>query len=169
MATWFPAYVGIGSNLGDPAARVLAARDRLAALPATRLVAMSSLYGSRPLGPVQQPDFVNAVAGLLTQLDPVRLLQALRAIEAEFGRPKKRERWGPRVIDLDLLVYGRERLDEPQLSVPHPGIVERNFVLYPLAEIAPDLDVPGLGRVSELARRVAPDGIWPLQDRKAHS
>ncbi|MFO7277554.1 MAG: 2-amino-4-hydroxy-6-hydroxymethyldihydropteridine diphosphokinase [Pseudomonadota bacterium] len=169
MATWFPAYVGIGSNLGEPAARVLEARERLAALPATRLVAMSRLYGSRPFGPVPQPDFVNAVAGLLTQLEPLRLLRELRAIEAEFGRPEQRERWGPRVIDLDLLVYGHERRNEPQLTLPHPGIVERNFVLYPLAEIAPDLDVPGLGRVAELASRVAPDGIWLLQDRTAHS
>jgi 2-amino-4-hydroxy-6-hydroxymethyldihydropteridine diphosphokinase len=99
------------------------------------------------------------VAGLLTQLPPHELLSALQWIEAAQGRPKERQHWGPRIIDLDVLVYGRERLEDPDLTVPHPGIVERNFVLYPLADIAPDLDIPGLGRVTELKGRVTSEGL----------
>jgi 2-amino-4-hydroxy-6-hydroxymethyldihydropteridine diphosphokinase len=162
MELWRPAYVGVGSNLNDPRAQVLKAFESLRALPATQVVLVSPLYGSKPLGPVAQPDFVNGVAGVLTQLDAPTLLQQLRAVETALGRPVRHERWGPRVIDLDLLVYARERRSEPHLRLPHPGIVERNFVLYPLADIAPDLDVPGLGRVAELKERVAPVGLWPL-------
>jgi 2-amino-4-hydroxy-6-hydroxymethyldihydropteridine diphosphokinase len=162
MTIWQPAYVGLGSNLDDPRAQVRAAQRRLAELPVTSTALHSRLYGTRPMGPVAQPDFVNAVTGLLTQLDPRQLLEALRALESEFGRPAVHERWGPRVLDLDLLVYGRERRGEPDLTLPHPGIVERNFVLYPLADIAPDLDVPGLGRVAELKGRVSGDGIWTV-------
>jgi 2-amino-4-hydroxy-6-hydroxymethyldihydropteridine diphosphokinase len=120
---------------------------------------MSPVYVSRPLGPIAQPDFVNGAAGLLTQLSARELLAELRAIEAAFGRPEQRERWGPRILDLDLLSYGRERSADATLTLPHPGIVERNFVLYPLADIAPDLDLPGLGRVTELKGRVNSEGI----------
>jgi 2-amino-4-hydroxy-6-hydroxymethyldihydropteridine diphosphokinase len=110
---------------------------------------------------VDQPEFANAVAGLLTRLGPHELLEKLQSIEAAQGRPGRedRQRWGPRVIDLDILVYGRERFQDPRLTVPHPGIVVRNFVLYPLADIAPDLDIPGLGRVTELKGRVTSAGI----------
>jgi 2-amino-4-hydroxy-6-hydroxymethyldihydropteridine diphosphokinase len=125
-------------------------------------VRTSRLYGSRPLGAIAQPDFVNAAAGLLTRLEPRVLLGELRAIEAALGRSPQRERWGPRVIDLDLLVHGSVRCADVDLVLPHPGIVERNFVLYPLREFSPDLMVPGLGRVAELAARVAREGIWPL-------
>ena len=125
----------------------------------TRLVLMSPLYGSRPFGPVAQPDFVNAVAGLLTKLDSPALLAHLRAIERNFGRPEHHEHWGPRVLDLDLLIFGRERRADPHLTLPHPGIEERNFVLYPLADIAPDLDVPGLGSVAGLKARVVSTGL----------
>ena len=163
MQTWWPAYIGIGSNLQDPHAQVLAARARLAGLPQTRLVLASPLYASRPLGSVVQPDFVNAVAGILTRLDAATLLGELRGIETALGRPAQRQRWGPRVIDLDLLSYGRERRPDGALVLPHPGIVERNFVLYPLADIAPDLDLPGLGRVAELKGRVASAGLTLLQ------
>ena len=156
---WQPAYIGVGGNLAEPRTQVRAACMRLGQLPRTRLVLTSRLYASRPFGPVPQPDFVNAVAGILTQLDPAALLQELRAIEVAMGRPAEHERWGPRVIDLDLLSYGRERLSEEVLKLPHPGIVERNFVLYPLAEIAPDLELPGLGRVAELRERVTPAGL----------
>ncbi len=162
MEVWQPAYIGVGSNLENPQARVLAAFAALAALADTRVILTSPLYMSRPMGPAAQPDYVNAVAGLLTRLGPGELLAQLRAIETRFGRPEHHERWGPRVIDLDILVFGRERRQEPQLTLPHPGIVERNFVLYPLADIAPDLDVPGLGRVSELQRRVASEGLQRL-------
>ena len=163
-ATWHPIYIGVGSNIEDPRAQVLKAIEKLRALPPAqfRVIAVSPLYGTKSFGPVAQPDFVNGVVGALTQLDPDALLKEFQAIEAALGRPKQRERWGPRVIDLDLLIYGHEQRQSPELTLPHPGIVERNFVLYPLADIAPDLDVPGLGRVAELRRRVAQAGIWPL-------
>ncbi len=162
MVLWRPAYVGVGSNLEDPRAQVLRAISRLAQLPLTRVELTSPLYRSRPLGPIVQPDFVNAVVGLLTQLEAPALLAALRALEAALGRPAAHERWGPRVIDLDLLSYGREHRSAPALTLPHPGIPERNFVLYPLADIAPDLDLPGLGRVAALAGRVTAEGLARL-------
>jgi 2-amino-4-hydroxy-6-hydroxymethyldihydropteridine diphosphokinase len=164
MTVWQPAYIGLGSNLADPRAQVVRALERIASIPGVWFALRSRLYGSHPLGPAGQPDFVNAAAGVLTRLEPPALLGELRAIERTFGRPDARERWGPRILDLDLLVYGRERRSERELTLPHPGIVERNFVLYPLADIAPDLDVPGLGRVSDLARRVSSDAIWALED-----
>jgi len=120
------------------------------------------MYRTRPFGEVVQPAFVNAAAGLLTQSTPEDLLGALRALERELGREAPRERWGPRLIDLDLLVVGRETRATETLSLPHPGIAERDFVLYPLADIAPDLDVPGLGRVASLRERVANRGIERL-------
>ena len=162
MASWQPAYIGVGSNLEDPRAQVLAAITRLAQLPRTRLVLASKLYRSRPFGPVPQPDFVNGVAGILTQLEPQALMQELHAIESAMGRPERHEHWGPRIIDLDLLAFGPERREEPHLTLPHPGIVERKFVLYPLAEIAPDLELPGLGRVADLAAAVTAEGITRL-------
>ena len=158
MSHWFPAYIGIGSNLGDSTARVEAAFDAIGAIPDTRLLARSRLYRTRPFGPVQQGDFVNAVAGVLTQLAAHMLLDALRAIETTAGRVRA-ERWGPRTLDLDLLVYAQQRIDADGLSVPHPGIAERGFVLAPLHDIAPTLSVPGVGRVADLLRRLPDDGI----------
>jgi 2-amino-4-hydroxy-6-hydroxymethyldihydropteridine diphosphokinase len=160
--TWKPAYIAVGSNLQEPQTQVSLARQRLEALPSTQVIVVSPFYRTRPFGPVQQPDFVNAVMGVLTQFDAQQLLSGLQAIEIGLGRPAVHEKWGPRVIDLDLLMFSRERRADANLVLPHPGIVERNFVLYPLADIAPDLDVPGLGRVAELKRRVSPEGIWPL-------
>jgi 2-amino-4-hydroxy-6-hydroxymethyldihydropteridine diphosphokinase len=159
---WTPAYIGVGSNLSDPRAQVLAACARLAQLPRTRLVLTSPLYASHPFGPVAQPDYVNAVVGLITQLQSAALLRELRNLEAACGRPAQHEHWGPRIIDLDLLSYDHERRAESDLTLPHPGIVERNFVLYPLADIAPDLDLPGLGRVAELKGRVTAAGLRVL-------
>jgi 2-amino-4-hydroxy-6-hydroxymethyldihydropteridine diphosphokinase len=159
---WLPAYVGVGSNLDEPRAQVTRAFDALAALPATQLVARSPLYHTLPFGEVVQPSFVNAVAGLLTQLTPEDLLAALRALETQLGRARSRERWGPRLIDLDLLVVGAEKRATESLTLPHPGIAERDFVLYPLADVAADLDVPGLGRVSELRQRVTNRGVERL-------
>jgi 2-amino-4-hydroxy-6-hydroxymethyldihydropteridine diphosphokinase len=158
MDPFVPAYIGVGSNLGDSAARVRAAFEALAALPRTQLIARSRLYRTRPFGPVQQGDFTNAVAGLLTQLPAIELLHGLRGIEAGAGRVRK-ERWGPRTLDLDLLVFGAERIDVPELTVPHPGIAARGFVLAPLADIAPTLDMPGLGRVEALLGALPDDGI----------
>jgi len=162
MNAWQPAYVGVGSNLQDPRAQVLNAFEKLGSIAQTRPVILSPLYVSEPFGPVAQPDFVNAVAGVLTQLSPEDLLAQLRILEQALGRPSRHEKWGPRIIDLDLLIYGSERRDGPELTLPHPGIVERNFVLYPLAAIAPDLDVPGLGRVARLKERVAATGLRVL-------
>jgi 2-amino-4-hydroxy-6-hydroxymethyldihydropteridine diphosphokinase len=159
---WVPAYVALGSNLDDPVAQIARAMDALGELPDTRLVLRSSLYRSRPFGPVEQPDFVNAVAGLLTALEPARLLQCLQATEARLGRERPVVRWGPRRIDLDLLVHGGTRIAQPDLTVPHPGIAERAFVLVPLAEIAPDLLVPGAGSVRDLLAQVDSSGVERL-------
>lgn len=158
LQPWLPAYVGVGSNLGDSRARVRAAFDALAALPQTLLISHSRLYRTRPFGPVTQGDFINAVAGLLTRLDAQTLLEGLRGIEKAAGR-ERTERWGPRTLDLDLLVFADQRITTAELTVPHPGIAERGFVLGPLHDIAPDLDVPGLGRVAELRRQLTDDGI----------
>jgi len=147
---WYPAYVGLGSNLQMPARQVEEAIELLAGLPATRVVAASSLYRSSPFGGVEQPDFVNAVAALLTQLQPARLLAELKDLEARQGRERGDVRWGPRILDLDLLVHAGAVIDEDGLRVPHPGIAERNFVLLPLQEVAPDLVIPGLGRVASI-------------------
>ena len=162
MTPWQPAYVGVGSNLEDPQAQVQRALQRLGALPQTRRVLTSPLYRSAPFGPVAQPDFVNAAAALLTGLTLEELFAQLRALEAALGRPAAHAHWGPRIIDLDLLAYGNERRSDPALTVPHPGIVERNFVLYPLADIAPELQLPGLGRVADLKTRVSASGLTPL-------
>jgi 2-amino-4-hydroxy-6-hydroxymethyldihydropteridine diphosphokinase len=159
---WHPAYVGLGSNLDEPAMQVRRALKALAGLPQTRLVRWSHLYGSTPMGPVKQPDFINAAAGVLTQLEAPQFFGELRALERELGRLPPRERWSARRIDLDLLLFAQVRQQGPELQLPHPGIVDRNFVLYPLSEVAPELPVPGYGRVAELAARVSSMGIWRL-------
>src|ERR1700730_9722994 len=163
---WRPAYVAIGSNLNRPQARVLEAFERLAALPALRSVLRSRLYETRPMGPQDQPFFVNAAAGLLTQLTARGVLALLLGIKTSMGR-NRQERWGPRVIALDLIWMLGEPIDEPGLTVPHPGVSTRNFVLYPLADIAPTLAIPGHGTVSELMRRVGDDGISVLDQHKS--
>jgi 2-amino-4-hydroxy-6-hydroxymethyldihydropteridine diphosphokinase len=158
-ARWVPAYVAIGANLGDARAAVQQAFERLSELPQTRVIARSRLYRSAPLGPQDQPEFINAAAGLLTQLSASELLRELKGLEQVMGRTAPVVRWGPRVIDFDLSVFGAERIESETLTVPHPGVPVRNFVLYPLLDIAPELDVPGHGRVRELAARVSPDGL----------
>jgi 2-amino-4-hydroxy-6-hydroxymethyldihydropteridine diphosphokinase len=159
---WRPAYVAIGSNLNHPQERVLEAFERLAALPSTCLVLRSRLYKTRPMGPQDQPYFVNAAAGLLTQLEARELLAAMLHIESDMGR-NRQERWGPRVIDLDLVWMPGEPIDEPGLSVPHPGVSTRNFVLYPLADIAPTLAIPGHGTVLDLLHGAGDDGMSVLE------
>lgn len=139
-------YLGLGSNLATPLAQLRSALAALAALPQTQLVAQSSFYASDPLGPADQPRYVNAVAALDTELSPLALLDALQTIELEQGRTRKAERWGPRTLDLDILLFGERQLDEPRLTVPHYHMHARAFVLYPLAEIAPNLRLPD-GRV----------------------
>lgn len=160
---WQPAYIGLGSNLGDPVARLRAALEALAGLPEVTALVASPFYRTAPFGPVAQPDFVNAVAGLLTTLEPEALHTGLRGLEQRLGRRPPRERWGPREIDLDLLVHGTAVRGTAELTLPHPGIPQRDFVLYPLRDIAPDLLVPGLGAVRELAARVDDRGAERLE------
>ena len=157
------AYVGLGGNLGDVAATLAAAFDALAALPLTDLVARSSIYRSPAWGITDQPAFLNAVAALDTALEPAALLAELLRIERAAGRERIGAlRWGPRTLDLDLLLYADAVIDQPGLRVPHPHLHERAFVLLPLAEIAPDAIVPGRGRVADLVVPVDADGIEAL-------
>ena len=157
---WIPAYIGVGSNLDDPAAQVRRALDALGQLPKSRLVTSSELYRNPPMWPKDQPDYVNAVAGLLTRQSPEDLLGLLQGLEHTLGRVRTDgDRWGPRIIDLDILIYGVATLSVPGLNLPHPGISERNFVLFPLCDIAPTLVVPGQGRVSQLAGKLGDAGL----------
>jgi 2-amino-4-hydroxy-6-hydroxymethyldihydropteridine diphosphokinase len=148
------AYVGIGSNLNDPVAQVREAVEELASLPDTLLVARSSLYGGKPMGPQDQPDYVNAVVALDTLLSAENLLEGLQRIEQLQGRTRTDEHWGPRIIDLDLLLYGKCVIDTPGLQVPHPGLHERDFVIIPLAEVAGNLRIPGRGLLTSLINQV---------------
>ena len=148
------AYVGLGSNLHDPGAQVDRALRALSELPQTALLARSHSYRTRPWGGVAQPDFINAVARVETGLDAQTLMDALLAIERRLGRTREGERYGPRIIDLDLLVYGDAVIDLPGLRIPHPRLAERAFVLVPLAELAPALVVPGQGDVTAMLARI---------------
>ena len=156
------AYLGLGSNLDDPAAQVGRAIEALAALPDSRLVAVSSFYRNPPMGPQDQPDYVNAVVALETALAARDLLAAMQAIERAQGRDRSGPRWGPRTIDLDLLVYGDQVIDEHHLRVPHPGIAERAFVLVPLAEVAPDARIPGQAPLAALLAAVDQASVVPM-------
>lgn len=158
------AFVGIGSNLDDPAAQVHRAIQALGAIAGSSCVAASRRYRNPPMGPADQPDYVNAVAALDTTLPPHDLLAALQALEAEAGRERNGRRWGPRPLDLDLLLYGESRIDTADLTVPHPGLTVRPFVLVPLAEIEPDRWVPGAGRVADLAAKVDDSGLMAEED-----
>ncbi len=139
---WRDVYCGLGSNLGDPAFNLAHALAFLDRLPGTTLVAHSSLYRTKPVGP-PQPDYLNAVCALRTRLSPRALLQACKAYERQRGR-REGPRWGPRVIDVDILLYGRHEMHGGDLTIPHPELGRRGFVLVPLAEIAPDLRPPGV-------------------------
>lgn len=153
------AYIGLGSNLGRPAQQIRRASAELGALPETRLERASSLYVSAPLGPPGQPDYVNAVAALCTGLPPLRLLDELQAIECRHGRVRG-ERWGSRTLDLDLLLYGERVIDSPRLTVPHPHLAERRFVLQPLHEVAPGLRLPDGRPVADLLAQCPP---WEIR------
>ncbi|RIX45177.1 MAG: 2-amino-4-hydroxy-6-hydroxymethyldihydropteridine diphosphokinase [Rhodocyclales bacterium GT-UBC] len=155
------AYVALGANLGDPAATVRAAFAALSNLPDSRLLRTSSLYRTAPVGLADQPEFINAAAALETSLTPEALLDTLFDIEARFGRIRA-ERNGPRTLDLDLLLYDNLSLALPRLTLPHPRLHLRAFVLYPLAEIAPGLDIPGRGPVTAWLPAVANQGIARL-------
>jgi 2-amino-4-hydroxy-6-hydroxymethyldihydropteridine diphosphokinase len=155
------AYVALGANLGDPASTIRAAFGALANLPESRVVHCSSLYRTAPLGITEQPEFVNAVAALETTLAPEVLLDALLEVEQRFGRIRA-EKNGPRTLDLDLLLYGDRLIDLPRLTLPHPRLHLRAFVLQPLAELAPDLRIPGRGRIAAWLPAVANQGIVRL-------
>lgn len=134
-------YIGLGSNLADPLDQLQRAALALSNLPDTTLTTLSSWYQSPPMGPQDQPDYLNGVAQLNTTLTPTQLLQALQAIEQDHQRVRERH-WGPRTLDLDILLYGDQVIDLPELKIPHPGMYQRNFVLLPLAEINPQLQFP---------------------------
>ena len=145
------AFVGIGSNLGEPERQIAAALEQLAAEDGIELVAASTLRETEPVGYLDQPSFLNGAAQLETALPPRELLERLLEIESRLGRVRgEGPRFGPRTIDLDLLLYGDETIDEPGLTVPHPLLGERRFALEPLAELAPGLEIPGLGPVQAL-------------------
>lgn len=149
MSDQIRCYIGLGSNLDGPHEHVRTALKQLANLPDSELVAASSLYRSDPVGPQDQPDFVNAVAELHTRLAPEALLDQLQALEQAHRRVRERH-WGPRTLDLDILLYGNQQIDSPRLSVPHSFMHERGFVLWPLAEIAPALILPDGTPLSKL-------------------
>ncbi len=163
MSAAVTACIGLGANLGDAAATLRAAFDAIAELAGTRLVAASPLYVTPAWGLEDQPDFVNAAARVETALAPAALLAALLEIERRFGRDRSREqRWGPRTLDLDLLLYGDAVIDLPGLQVPHPRLHERAFALVPLADVAPGLHIAGHGPVQEAAFRVERGAIAAL-------
>lgn len=156
------AYIGLGSNLNNPATQINLAINALDEFPQSTVLQCSSLYGNPPMGPPGQPDFVNAVIALDTKLAADALLVEMKNQERTQGRTPFGERWGPRIIDLDLLLYGDESLQNADLVVPHMGIADRAFVLVPLAEIAPDIEVPGLGPIEQLLERIDKTSIIAL-------
>ncbi len=157
------AYIGLGSNLQNPHAQVLTALEQLNEIDSSYLHSFSSLYQSRPMGPADQPSYVNAVAWLKTKLDAHSLLNALQSIENAHDRTRDGEHWGPRTLDLDILVYGNYQLKSQSLTVPHPGIRYREFVLYPLHEVNKNLMIPNLGAIHRLKPRCYANGLTRLQ------
>ena len=156
------AYIGLGSNLADPASQIKSARTVIRALKGIHELAFSSLYYSLPMGPQDQPDYFNAVIAIETTLLPMILLRALQTIENAQGRIRKTERWSARTLDLDILLYDNQIIDLPDLAVPHIGIAERAFVLHPLSEIAPHIQVPGHGALADLLSQCPLAGLKRL-------
>lgn len=161
------AYIGLGSNLDSPVAQIRSARLVIKALDNVKETAFSSLYASSPMGPQDQPDYVNAVMAVATNLSPLDLLHELQAIELEHGRVRGVQRWGARTLDLDLLLYGDQQIDTEELTVPHKGIAERAFVLCPLNECNPNLVIPGKGKLSDLLAQCPLAGLWRLDQTEA--
>ena len=158
------AFLGMGGNVGDVPTTLAEAMWAIDSLPQTSIRAQSSFYRTPPWGRTDQPEFINAVVELQTRLDPRVLLNYLLEIETRFGRDRSEsEKWGPRELDLDLLTFGDESIDEPGMHIPHPHLHERAFVLVPLSEIAPSLEIPGVGIVSELLASVSVDGIEAIE------
>ena len=152
-------YIGLGSNLVEPIKQISGALAAIDALQTTQIQRCSSLYSSKPMGPQDQPDYVNAVVCIETSLTPHALLHALQHIELAHGRERKAERWGPRTLDLDILLFGQLVVDTKDLIIPHYGMKEREFVLYPLAEIAQDLVLPCGKTLESVLNTVARNGL----------
>lgn len=160
--SWVDVYIGLGSNLDDPASQLRDASREIAELAEVRAIALSPLYASPPIGPQDQPDYVNAVQHISSCLPPLVLLHELQAIEHRHGRIRLR-RWGERTLDLDILLYGEQSIASDELTVPHPEIANRAFVLYPLADVSgPALAIPGLGHLQQLLDACPPDGLRRL-------
>lgn len=156
-------YFGLGSNLGNPAANLRSALAQLAAWEGVELAGVSRFYTSKPMGPQDQPDYVNAVACVQTTLDAHTLLHVLFAVERAHGRVRDASlRWGPRTLDLDLLLYGDETIESPDLRVPHPGVCERSFVVLPLADLAPHLVFPSGRSLQDCLQALTCDDLYPL-------
>lgn len=156
------AYIGLGSNLSDPRAQVIDAAKAIGNISASNVIALSSLYLSKPMGPQDQDDYINAVIALETSLSALELLDALQGIENSAGRVRKDNRWGARILDCDILLYGNESIENERLTVPHYGMKLREFVLLPLAEIAPPLRLPDGSSISKLASEISSNGIIKL-------
>jgi len=155
-------YIGIGSNLSDPIKQVDLAIEALTNINHCKVGAISSFYGSKPMGPQNQPDYINAVVELHTSLTPLALLDALQSIENKAGRVRKENRWGARILDLDILLFDNRYIENERLTVPHYGIKLREFVLLPLAEIAPNLHFPDGDKVQLLAESIVTNGLIKL-------
>ena len=152
-------YIAVGSNLSDPVAQANNAINALKQLPKSEFIRSSLLYTSTPMGPQDQPDYINAVVKIQTQLTPTQLLNCTQAIELEQGRVRKDDRWGPRTLDLDFILYGHEVINSERLTIPHYGMKQREFVLYPLAEIAPCITLPCGTRLDDLLSVVSKNGL----------
>jgi len=158
------AYIALGSNLISPEAQIISAKQAINALVNVQQYAFSSLYRSPPMGPQDQPDYVNAVMAIKTGLSAMELLRSLQQIELDQGRVRKDERWGARTLDLDILLYGEQVIDLPDLMVPHYGLAQRAFVVYPLQEIAPEIMVPGKGVIADLVALCPLDGLEKIAE-----
>lgn len=157
-------YIGVGSNQQDPVKQARQAIEALNTLPSSKLISSSSLYCSAPMGPQDQPDYINAVVAIETELSAIALLDALQAIELNQGRVRKDNRWGPRTLDLDIILYADQQINNERLVVPHYGMHQREFVLYPLLEIAPNLTLPNGTLLSQLATLCDKNGLTKVSD-----
>ena len=149
------AYIGLGSNLSEPIKQVQSAITEIEKIAQSRVVTVSSIYLSKPMGPQDQDDYINAVLALDTSLSAIELLDVLQTIEDKAGRVRKKNRWGARILDLDIILYGNDVIKSDRLVIPHYGMTEREFVLLPLAEIAPDLHLPNGNSVKLLSQNIA--------------
>jgi len=156
------AYIGLGSNLSDPRKQVLQAVNEINKIVDSEVLTVSSLYLSRPMGPQDQDDYINAVLALETNLSAIALLDALQAIESAAGRIRKENRWGARILDCDILLFGNDVIENSRLTVPHYGMKEREFVILPLAEIAPNLSLPDNEEIKKIAGQINDNGIIRL-------